>query len=103
VALLFPLLFACEEKDEDEVECDVGCEDFAECECEVEYADYWCVVSWCEGVCEDGGTVLDVASYAYNSLEDLETAVDMCRGEQETDPERPLDATAFTCDCAEVF
>lgn len=67
--------------------------------CADEALDYRCTVTWCDGPCGDGGTELATASYDFANLSDSQDAVDMCGEEQGTDPERPLDANAYSCDC----
>jgi len=67
--------------------------------CADDALDYRCTVTWCDGSCTEGGTELSTASYDYANISDSQDAVDMCGDDQATDPDRPLEANGYSCDC----
>jgi hypothetical protein len=57
--------------------------------------DYDCTVRWFDGAENELETVV----YSYSQLDSPDAAVAECGDEQATDPERPLDANSYKCNC----
>jgi hypothetical protein len=63
--------------------------------------DYECTVTWCTAACDTATDDQKVgeATYGYDKQKEAADAVDLCNEEQETDPDKPAEATYHSCNC----